>query len=171
MLLKATPVTTPGRAIGNTTRRFTVPLPKNSYRLNANATNDPRTIAMHIAPNATMAEFIRAARIGSDSNAINHHFRENSLIGQDEIWRSLNAFRIRTDSGAYIKISTKVTMAINDHLEVLENLSILVYILSSEPVRLATIRYITTNAMGTIENAAATGGFKLIFEAMIEPII
>jgi hypothetical protein len=62
-------------------------------------------------------------------------------------------------------------MAINDHLERRENLSILGYILSSEPVRLATIKYITTNAIGTIEKAAATGGFKLMFEAMIEPII
>jgi hypothetical protein len=47
----------------------------------------------------------------------------------------------------------------------------LCYILSSEPVRLATIRYITTKAIGTIEKAAATGGFKLMFEAMIDPII
>jgi hypothetical protein len=59
----------------------------------------------------------------------------------------------------------------SDHLEPRENLSILGYILSSEPVRLATIKYITTKAIGTIENAAATGGFKLMFEAMIEPII
>jgi hypothetical protein len=29
----------------------------------------------------------------------------------------------------------------------------------------------TMNAIGTIENAAATGGFRLMFEAMIEPII
>jgi hypothetical protein len=61
-------------------------------------------------------------------------------------------------------------MAIKNPLETLENLSIS-YILSSEPVRLAIIRYITTNAIGTIEKAAATGGFKLMFEAMIEPII
>jgi hypothetical protein len=62
-------------------------------------------------------------------------------------------------------------MAINDHLDALENLSIADYILSSEPVRLATTRYMTTKAIGTIENAAATGGFRLMFEAMIEPII
>jgi hypothetical protein len=42
-------------------------------------------MAMHIAPNATMAEFRRAARIGSDSKAITHHFREKSVIGQEEI--------------------------------------------------------------------------------------
>jgi hypothetical protein len=29
----------------------------------------------------------------------------------------------------------------------------------------------TTNAIGTIEKAAATGGFKLMLEAMIDPII
>jgi hypothetical protein len=29
----------------------------------------------------------------------------------------------------------------------------------------------TMNAIGTMENAAATGGFRLMFEAMIEPII
>jgi hypothetical protein len=33
------------------------------------------------------------------------------------------------------------------------------------------MRYITTNAIGTMEKAAATGGFKLMFEAMIDPII
>jgi hypothetical protein len=81
-------------------------------------------MAMHIAPNATIAEFSSAALIGSDSNAITHHFREKSVIGQEEIWRSLNAFKIRTDSGAYIKISTTATIATNDHLDVLENLSI-----------------------------------------------
>jgi hypothetical protein len=42
---------------------------------------------------------------------------------------------------------------------------------SNDPVLLATIRYMTMNAIGTIENAAATGGFRLMFEAMIEPII
>ena len=62
-------------------------------------------------------------------------------------------------------------MAINDHLDSRENLSILGYILSSEPVRLATIKYMTTKAIGTIEKAAATGGFKLMFEAIIDPII
>jgi len=170
-LLKATPVTTPGKAIGSTTNRFTVPLPKNSYLLSAKATRDPRTIAMVIAPKATIAEFNRAARISSDSNATTHHLNDHSWIGQAETCRSLKAFKIRTDSGAYIKISTNPTIAINDHLERRENLSILGYILSSEPVRLATIKYITTNAIGTIEKAAATGGFKLMFEAMIDPII
>jgi hypothetical protein len=29
----------------------------------------------------------------------------------------------------------------------------------------------TTNAIGTIEKAAATGGFKLMLEAIIDPII
>jgi hypothetical protein len=60
-------------------------------------------------------------------------------------------------------------MAIRPILEVLENLSI--YIRSKEPARLATIRYMTTNAIGTIEKAAATGGLRLMLEAIIEPII
>tara|TARA_B110000977_G_C10963009_1_gene449286 strand:+ start:692 stop:934 length:243 start_codon:yes stop_codon:yes gene_type:complete len=45
------------------------------------------------------------------------------------------------------------------------------YILSKDPVRLATIKYMTTKAMGTMEKAAATGGFRLMLEAMMLPII
>jgi hypothetical protein len=70
-----------------------------------------------------------------------------------------------------MKTKTNPTIAIKDHLDARQNLSILGYILSSDPVRLATIKYITTKAIGTMEKAAATGGFKLMFEAMIEPII
>ena len=59
-----------------TIRRFTVLLPKKSKRFSAKATKEPRIMAISIAPVATVAELSSAALIGSDSNAMVHHFRE-----------------------------------------------------------------------------------------------
>ena len=98
-----------------------------------------------------------------------HHFRENSSMGQEETCRSLKAFSISTVRGAYMNNSTIPTMTISPAFEAFENLSI--YMRSNEPVRLASIKYMITNAIGTIEKAAATGGFRLMLEAMIEPTI
>ena len=122
-MLKATPVTTPGSAIGRTTKRFTVPLPKKSKPLSAKATRVPKMAAMIVDPAATIIELSSAVRIGWYVAANSHHWNEKVAIGQLEIFDSLNEFRISTNSGTYIKIRMNVTRARRMILLVLESLN------------------------------------------------
>ena len=76
VLLKATPVTTPGRAIGKTINKLTVLLPKKLNLDSAKAASVPRIEATTMAPKATSTEFNSALRIASNSAAVSHHFSE-----------------------------------------------------------------------------------------------
>src|SRR5262245_23654816 len=62
VLLSATPVTTPGSAIGRTTRNEIVSRPKNLKRATANEATLPRSRAIPVATAPTLIDVQRASR-------------------------------------------------------------------------------------------------------------
>jgi len=163
----------PGSAIGSTMSRLTVCLPKKSNRCSAKAASVPSRRAMSIAPRPTMTELPTAVHSASFSNAATHQRKENSSMGQLGMRAALNELTMTSSSGTYMNTSTTPTMAPSTTRAPRVSLSMigLPYIRSRAPVRRVASRYSTTNATGTIENAAATGGLRLMLLAMIEPII
>src|SRR4029079_6605018 len=77
----AMPVTTPGRAIGSTSRNEIVSRPKNLWRCNANAASVPSTRAMAVAPGAAASEVPSAPRTLPLANASPNQRRERPVGG------------------------------------------------------------------------------------------
>ena len=73
VLLRATPVTIPGRAIGRITRKEIVSRPKKRWRPTASAARLPRTSAIAVATMPASIEVSSASRADSLSNALLNH--------------------------------------------------------------------------------------------------
>ena len=69
VLLRATPVTIPGRAIGRMTRKEIVSRPKKRWRATASEARVPSTIAIVVAATPALSEVRKASRTDSFSNA------------------------------------------------------------------------------------------------------
>src|SRR6476659_1512140 len=91
VLLRATPVTIPGRAIGRITRNETVSRPKKRWRPTAIAARVPRTIAIAVAATPALIEVSRASRADSLSNAFVNHSKVQPGGGHLRILLELKA--------------------------------------------------------------------------------
>src|SRR5436305_7008293 len=69
VLLIATPVTIPGRAIGRITRKEIVSRPKKRWRATASEASVPRTSAIAVASSPALIEVKKASRAASFLNA------------------------------------------------------------------------------------------------------
>ena len=85
------PVTTPGSAIGRTSRKVTASRPKNLKRLTAAAAAVPRTIATVVASIAAFSDRISASRASWSCHAELNHFVLKPAIGQLWMFEELNA--------------------------------------------------------------------------------
>src|SRR6476660_3197186 len=73
VLLRATPVTIPGSAIGRITRNEIVSRPKNRWRDTASEARVPSTSAIAVAAIPALIEVKKASRAASLSNAFENH--------------------------------------------------------------------------------------------------
>src|ERR671936_2031091 len=89
--LSARPVTTPGSAIGNTSRNVIVSRPKNRNRLTAVAAAEPRTIAIAVANPAAFSESTSALRASWFCHASRNHLVLKPAIGQLWMFDELKA--------------------------------------------------------------------------------
>src|SRR5919202_1462282 len=89
--LSAIPVTTPGRAIGSTSRKLTASRPKKRKRATAAAAAVPRTSATAVASPAAFSESPSESRASSFSHAARNHFVEKPAIGQLWMFEELKA--------------------------------------------------------------------------------
>src|SRR5918912_2541805 len=89
--LSAIPVTTPGRAIGSTSRNVTASRPKKRNRLTAAAAAVPSTSATTVASPAAFSDSTSALRASSFSHAARNHFVLKPAIGQLWMFDELNA--------------------------------------------------------------------------------
>src|SRR5438876_12221037 len=80
--LSAMPVTTPGRAIGRTSRNVIASRPKKRNRLTAVAAAVPSTSAIVVAIPAAFSDRTRALRASSLCHAAWNHFVLKPAIGQ-----------------------------------------------------------------------------------------
>src|SRR5512146_707066 len=95
--LSAMPVTTPGSAIGRTSRNVTASRPKKRKRLTAAAAAVPSTSATAVARPAALSESTSASRASWLSHAIRNHRVLKPAIGQLWMFDELNAYtQIRT---------------------------------------------------------------------------
>src|SRR2546423_3457381 len=89
--LSAIPVTTPGSAIGSTSRKLIASRPKKRKRLTAAAAIVPRTSATSVASPAAFNDRKSASRASWFSQAARNHFVLNPAIGQLWMFEELKA--------------------------------------------------------------------------------
>src|SRR2546423_6194773 len=89
--LSAIPVTTPGSAIGSTSRNVIASRPKKRKRLTAAAAAVPSRSAAAVARPPAFSESTSADRASSFSHAARNHFVLNPAIGQLWMFEELNA--------------------------------------------------------------------------------
>ena len=89
--LSAIPVTTPGSAIGSTSRNVIVSRPKKRNRLTAVAAAVPSSSAIAVANPAAFSESTSALRASSLCQAVPNHLVLNPAIGQLWMFEELNA--------------------------------------------------------------------------------
>src|SRR3954464_8530314 len=89
--LSAIPVTTPGNAIGRTSRNVIASRPKKRKRLTAAAAAVPSTSATSVASPAALSESTSASRASWSCHAVLNHFVLNPAIGQLWMFDELNA--------------------------------------------------------------------------------
>src|SRR2546421_8897782 len=89
--LSAIPVTTPGSAIGKTSRKLTASRPKKRKRLTAAAAAVPSTSATNVATPAAFIDRTSASRASWFCQAARNHFVEKPAIGQLWMFDELNA--------------------------------------------------------------------------------
>src|SRR5919198_3494202 len=89
--LSAIPVTTPGSAIGRTSRKLIASRPKKRNRLTAAAAAVPSTSATAVASPPAFNESTSAARASSLSQAARNHFVLKPAIGQLWMFEELKA--------------------------------------------------------------------------------
>src|SRR4249919_1231344 len=90
VLLSATPVTIPGRAIGRMTRKEIVSRPKKRCRATASEASVPRTRAIAVAASPTLIEVQNASRAVL-SIALGNHSKVNPGGGHSRILLELKA--------------------------------------------------------------------------------
>src|ERR671932_669988 len=105
--LSAIPVTTPGSAIGRTSRKLTASRPKKRKRATAAAAAVPRTSATVVASAAAFSESTSASRASWLSHAALNHFVLKPAIGQLWMFDSLNAYTQMSTSGIQRKSTTR----------------------------------------------------------------
>src|SRR4051794_32304849 len=89
--LRAMPVTTPGSAIGRTSRNVTASRPKKRKRLTAAAAAVPRTTATAVARAAVFNDSTSASRASWFCHAVWNHLVLNPAIGQLWMFDELKA--------------------------------------------------------------------------------
>src|SRR3954447_3851776 len=99
VLLIATPVTIPGRAIGRITRKLIVSRPKKRWRATASEASVPRTRAMAVANTPAFSEVKKASRAASFLNAWLNQWVVQPGGGQARILLELKAESTITISG------------------------------------------------------------------------
>src|SRR5213596_691764 len=104
--LSAMPVTTPGKAIGRTSRKVTASRPKNLKRLTAAAAAVPSTSATVVASTAAFSESTSASRASWSCHAKLNHFVLKPAIGQLWMFDELNAYTKISTSGSQRKSTT-----------------------------------------------------------------
>src|SRR6266536_1044835 len=87
----AIPVTTPGSAIGRTSRNVIASRPKKRKRLTAVAAAVPSTSAIAVANPAALSDRTSAVRASSLCQAVWNHFVLNPAMGQLWMFEELNA--------------------------------------------------------------------------------
>src|SRR5947208_14765414 len=87
--LSAIPVTTPGRAIGRTSRNVIASRPKNRKRLTAAAAAVPSTSATVVARTAAFSDSTKASRASWSCQAELNHFVVKPAIGQLWVFEEL----------------------------------------------------------------------------------
>src|SRR5437763_5260850 len=89
--LSAIPVTTPGSAIGRTSRKLIASRPKKRKRATAAAAAVPRTSATAVASPAAFSDSTSASRASVLCQAAWNHFVEKPAIGQLWMFDELKA--------------------------------------------------------------------------------
>ncbi len=90
-VLRAMPVTIPGRAIGRMTAKDTASRPKNEKRWTANASSVPRMSATVVAPSAAWSDVVSADRMPTSSIARMNQSSVRPSIGHRLNGAALNA--------------------------------------------------------------------------------
>src|SRR2546426_9432423 len=106
--LSAMPVTTPGRAIGRTSRKVIASRPKKRKRLTAVAAAVPSTSATAVATPAALSESVSASRASGLFQAEWNHFVVKPAIGQVWMFEELKAYTQMRTSGVQRKRMTSV---------------------------------------------------------------
>ena len=91
VLLRATPVTIPGRAIGRITRKEIVSRPKKRWRATASEARVPSTIAIAVAARPALSEVSSASRADSFSIAFGNQSRVRPGGGHSRMLLALKA--------------------------------------------------------------------------------
>src|SRR5919204_4247017 len=112
--LRAIPVTTPGSAIGRTSRNVTASRPKNRNRATAVAAAVPRTRATAVARPAAFSERNSAVRASSSRHAVPNHFVLKPAIGQLWMFDELNAYTQINTSGTQRNRTTSSAQTLNE---------------------------------------------------------
>ena len=99
-LASATPVTTPGSAIGKMISSETVSRPKNRNRCSASAAIVPSTSAISVATRATCTDTQTASRAPWDWKAAFHHSVVYPVGGQANVREVLNELSTTSARGA-----------------------------------------------------------------------
>ena len=97
--LSAIPVMIPGSAIGRITRKLMESRPKKSYLATANATIEPRTIAIRVAPTPALILVSSAARTPSLVAAFVHQSVVHAVGGHEKTFEALKELIKMTNSG------------------------------------------------------------------------
>ena len=106
VVLSAMPVTTPGRAMGRTSRKLIESRPKNAKRWTAIAARVPSTRAIATAPSAARIEFMIACGMAGLASASPNHCRPKPGGGHAMKLLSLKALIATIRSGTYRKART-----------------------------------------------------------------
>src|SRR3954468_16653467 len=104
--LSAMPVTTPGSAMGRTSRNVIASRPKNRNRATAVAAAVPSRSATDVARTAAFSERTSASRASWSCQAELNHFVLKPAIGQLWMFEELNAYTQISTSGSHRKSTT-----------------------------------------------------------------
>ena len=152
VVLSAMPVTTPGSAIGSTSRKLIESRPKNAKRWTAMAARVPSTSAIVTAPSAARIEFINARGMAGLASASPNQCRLKPGGGQAMKALSLKALMATTSSGMYRKASTSQVATRRPNRTQADSTTVAAHHSDSNaPNRRATSRYTSMITIGTIE--------------------
>src|SRR5689334_6097967 len=112
--LRAMPVTTPGSAIGRTSRNVIASRPKNANRLTTDAAAVPSTSAITVATPAAFSERTSASRASWLCQTAVNHFVLKPAIGQLWMFEELNAYTQISTSGSQRKRTTATVQTLSE---------------------------------------------------------
>src|SRR6476659_2491996 len=112
--LSAMPVTTPGSAIGRTSRNVIASRPKKAKRLTTEAAAVPRKSAISVATPAALSERTSASRASWLCHTAVNHVVLKPAIGQLWMFEELNAYTQMRTSGSHRNSTSARAQTVNE---------------------------------------------------------